>query len=236
MAAASPSTIIITSWRGSLHAAARHVAALVAVQVLGGVPAVGGQVPAPAEGQPVVDHQHLLVMAGAHRHRRVEQEAHRRVLEAGPRPVREEVLGRGHRQGRLPDQDAHVQRPVGARQVTQERPGLVAGRPRAVRVGDELGQRVEGPAQQVDRPRRLEHGGLGGAEIVLAVDDDRRAARARGSPARPSRFQQHNPPPNARRPSQPKAPATAKVPPSGSAKRTAPYGVWPWGVSRTVNP
>ena len=111
-------------------------------------------------------------------------------LEAFLGPVREEVLRRRHRQGRLPAEDANVELGVRLRQIPQEGPEGAGGRPPPVLVGQEEGVRIEGPVQQVDRPPGPRHGDLGGGEIVLHVDDQPEPRRALHAPAGASGLQQ----------------------------------------------
>jgi hypothetical protein len=56
------------------------------------VPTVHRDVATAAEGHPIVDHHHLLVVAGAQGHGVVQAELDRRALEPLARLVREELL------------------------------------------------------------------------------------------------------------------------------------------------
>ncbi len=80
----------------------------VVVEMRGGVPAVRPDIAAAAEGDLVVDHDHLLVVAGAERQLAVEHEFHPRALERLAVGEGEEVLGGRDRHARIPAQDPDV--------------------------------------------------------------------------------------------------------------------------------
>ncbi len=168
--------------RGVLQAA-RHDPAAVRVEVGGGIPAVHAEIAAAAEGEAVVDHQHLLVMAGAEGHAGVEREVDPRALEPLARAVREEVLGGRDRQGRLPDQDVDVELGPLVRQAAQQIADLVGPVLLARRVGPKARARVEAPAEQEDRAPRPAHGRQGGGEIGAGIDQQGDAVGGLHAPA-----------------------------------------------------
>ncbi len=84
-------------------------AAGVVVKVRLGVPAFRTDVAAAAKRQGVVDDDHLLMVAGAVGKPPIQDETNPAAGEAPAGLDREEVLGGGHRQGRLPAQDANLQ-------------------------------------------------------------------------------------------------------------------------------
>ena len=149
--------------------AAGHDPAAVGVEVGGGVPAVDPEVAAAAEGQPVVDHQHLLVMAGAEGDAGVQGEVDPRALEPSPRPVGEEMLRGADRQGGLPDQHMDVEIGPRGRQLQQQIADLVGSMLLARGIRAQARARVEPPAQQEDRAPGLAHGPQGGAEIGAGI-------------------------------------------------------------------
>ncbi len=155
----------------------------IVVQVLGGVPAIGPDVAAAAEGEGVIDDDHLLMVAGADGQLAVEDELH---LGPGEDPAVDEwkeVLGRRHGHGRLPAQDAHIDLGI-VRQGDEEGADAVAVGAAAARPGMEQGVGLEGPVQQVHAAPGPAHGVHGGVEIGLHVDQQRRAIRAPDPPSR----------------------------------------------------
>ncbi len=167
---------------GRRAAAAGHDPPRILVEVGGGVPAVGGEVGAATEGDQVVDHQHLLVMAGAVGDAGVQAEAHRRAVEPGPRAVGKEVLRGADRQRAFPDQHAYVEIRPAAGQGLQDVADLVRRAGDLLRAGLQPGAGVEAPAEQQDRAPRLPDGREGGGEIGGAVHQEGDAPRRRLAP------------------------------------------------------
>jgi hypothetical protein len=161
----------------------------VVVAVARRVPAVDGDVATAAEGHPVVDHQHLLVVTRSEGNLVIELELHRRALEPAPRPVGEELLLRGDRKGRAPDQQADVEVRTRAGQLDQDAADLVGIVWPVVAVREQPRARIEAPAEQQDRAARLLQGVKDGGEIGLGVDQEGRAVGPRLAPAGIARAQ-----------------------------------------------
>ncbi len=162
--------------------AARHDPARILVQVGRGVPAVWSEVGAADEGDQIVDHQHLLMMAGAIGHAGVEAEAHRSAMEPGFGAVREEVLRGADRQGALPDQDPHVQIMTALGEGLQHIADLVCGASDLVRARLQPGAWIKAPPEQKDRPASLADRREGGGEVGGAVHEEGDALRAHPPP------------------------------------------------------
>jgi hypothetical protein len=148
----------------------------VPVEVLGGVPAVGGHVDAAGEGEAVVDHHDLLVVrapdrvVGVHRHRQPVRGA------SVQQHDRHHAPGQRADHAVVPHQDADLQLRVGPDGLLQHPPQLV--RPpsvdtalRPARVHPD--PRVEVPADEQHPAPRVQHRPAQGGEVVGGVHEDR---------------------------------------------------------------
>ncbi|MDQ1153814.1 hypothetical protein [Brevundimonas sp. SORGH_AS_0993] len=153
------------------------------------VPAVGRDVPAAAKGDPVVDDDDFLMMAGADGTGRIQPELHHPLAEPPLRLVRIEALRGRDQQGRFPDQQPHVQIRLAFDQHPQlpSDLGLPVARPR---LGVQMGARIELPAQDDDRPFRLLDRRGQGVEIGLVLHQYGESIRHGGAPQARARSQQ----------------------------------------------
>ncbi|WP_421732027.1 hypothetical protein [Brevundimonas sp.] len=140
----------------------------IAIQMLVGIPAVGRDVAPTAEGQLVVDHHHLLMMAGADGAGRIQPELHHPLAKPALGAMGIETLRRRDQQRRLPDQQPHIQIGLLLDQHSQLATdlGALVARPR---LGIQMGARIELPAQKDDGPFRLLKGRGQGVEIGLVL-------------------------------------------------------------------
>ena len=187
---------------GRWNHAGRLAPARIAREMLFGVPAIGRDVAAAAEGDLIVDHHHLLMMAGAQNARPVQPELHDPAAEPSLGLVRIEALRRRDQQGRAPDQQAHVQirlMPHQSLQLMTDLRPAVSQRPLRVKPG----AGIELPAQNQDRPLRLVQGRGQGVEIGLVLHQRRETMGRRRPPHARTRLDQtgfirtiwpHNPP------------------------------------------
>ena len=121
----------------------------VVVQVLRRVPTIRSDIAAAAERQRVVDDDHLLMVRGAHRQFGVQPELHLGAPERHSVGQREEMLGRGDRQGRVPAEQPHVEAGLFG-ELDQDPGDAVAVRPATAGLGVHQRVRLERPVQQVD--------------------------------------------------------------------------------------
>ncbi|WP_348643140.1 hypothetical protein [Rhizobium sp. WL3] len=161
-----------------MRLAIRHFATRVVVQMPAGVPALGGDVDAAAEGQHVVDDHDLLVMGGGRRMRAIQFE-----VDVGRGHEVEEAEGHGSpsqgcEQAQIPFEDMDLQIGTGLADPLQKPSQLV----RPLETGAlrlELDPGVEIPADQVHHVPGFEDRLLDGNEIVFGVKDHTEAVRAR---------------------------------------------------------
>jgi hypothetical protein len=154
-----------------------HDPAQVDLQVRRRVPTIDADVAAAAEGQLVVDHQHLLVMAGPERHRVVQPELDAAALEPLARLVREELLRGRDRQGRAPDQQTDVEFGPRVRQLDEDASHFVRIVRPLLAVREQPRARIEAPAQQDHRAPRPPQRLVDGGEVGLGVDQEGRPPR-----------------------------------------------------------
>ena len=199
-----------------------HDPPLVDLQVGRRVPAVDRDVAPAGEGDAVVDHHHLLVMAGPEWDMVIQPELDRRVREPLAGLVREEFLAGGDRQGRLPNQQPHVELRPGSRERDQHVAHLVGIIRAVITVREQARAWIESPTEDQDRAAGLLHGLVDGREIGLGVDQERDALGAGRAPAGLAGGQQHRPHPLEAQAT--KSPRRRWVPNRTSARKSAPAG------------
>ena len=160
----------------------RTTSVRVAVGVVGGVPAVRGDVDAADEGQAVVDDHDLLVMRSADRVVGVDGEGE----PVGTAPVEQhdrlQTPAERAQHAEVPLEDADLQPRVLLHRLFEHGAEPVVLRPAAAeRV--EPDPRVEIPADEQHSPLGMQHGTLQGGEVAGRVDEDREAGGPLDPPA-----------------------------------------------------
>ena len=186
-----PVTRLVASCQGPVAGAAASgrwtTSVRVAVGVVGGVPAVRGDVDAAGEGQAVVDDHDLLVVRAADRVVGVDAEVEPVGGAAVQQHDRREARGRAR---------APCRGPTGGRRspVPGSRPTAFSrtapSRSSSGRPPSSGSSRIRGSkSQPMNRTRRsrTQHGPLQGGEVVGRVDEDREAGRRARSASRSRR-------------------------------------------------
>ncbi|MGH8732976.1 MAG: hypothetical protein ACREVB_04775 [Burkholderiales bacterium] len=149
--------------------------------MIAGVPATRGQIETATERDAIIDHHDFLMMRACYRVRVVVADANAPVrLPAEAVDRRKLALGvEEHRV--IPDEDAHVEAPVAAREGIEE----VTHQQRLVAVLDpaiKACSAIEIPGEDQDRAARALSGRRKRLEVRLSVDQQRESISLRGAP------------------------------------------------------
>ena len=165
----------------------RPFAVLVIVEMPARVPAIGGHVDPAAEGEPVVDHRDLVVMARTGRVRSVELEVDLVARRPAGQPQDGRPSAEQFDRANVPLENVDLQAGPVLRQPGQE--GTKFGGRAVVGIVVEADPGIEVPADQQDLLFRTKHRLPGEAKVIRRVDDQAGTAGSLDSPAIPACFE-----------------------------------------------